>query len=328
MPYVSHAHNRIFYDVEGPADGPVYIMVNGLTQYASLWAPYVAALTACGFRVVTFDMLGQGHSDKPPLFISQDDQVEGLRALVEELGPGEVYLAGISFGGLIALRYAARYPETLRGLVAMSTFAELPPQLKLLGTALRNGLVLGGISYLQDLLFPMNLSDEWLGAHMGELEAIKRPGWLTNDVYALQNLMESFVEFEPLTPELPKITLPTMILNGEFDFLTPRHLHDTLRRGIPDSALVLVPHAYHAFTLEKPGLTAMLLRRFVEHVEAGTFVGGGSIWIAPETEDGPFRRFPAGFDPLRALPARLPQTPSPKDDPPDAPASSAPESLP
>lgn len=302
MPYIAHADHRVFYEIEGPAEGPVYVMVNGLTQYASLWRPYVEALTSGGFRVATFDLLGQGHSDKPALFISQDDQVAILRALVAEFDGCKVFLAGISFGGLIALRYATRYPDTLAGLVAMSTFAELPPQLELIGAALRNGLVLGGISYLQDLLLPMNLSDAWLGAHMADLAAIKRPGWLNNDVYALQNLMESFVGFTPITPDLPNITVPTLILNGEFDFLTPRPLHDTLRRGIPDSALVIVPRAYHAFTLERPGLTAMLLRRFARDVEAGSFVGGGSIWIAPEADDGEVLPFPAGFDPMRALP--------------------------
>ena len=65
--------------------------------------------------------------------------------------------------------------------------------------------------------------------------------------------MESFLDFQPLTPQLASIAVPTMILNGEFDFLTPRALHETLRVQIPDSALVIIPHAYHAFTLEKAG---------------------------------------------------------------------------
>ena len=99
---------------------------------------------------------------------------------------------------------------------------ELSPQLQLLGNALRTGLILGGTSYLQDLLLPMNLSDAWLGPQLKNLEAIKRQGWQINDVYALQNLMESFLDFEPLlTDQLGRIRVPTKILNGEFDFLTP-----------------------------------------------------------------------------------------------------------
>ena len=70
----------------------------------------------------------------------------------------------------------------------------------LIGNALRTGLILGGTSYLQDLLLPMNLSDSWLKPLLGNLDAVKRQGWLVNDVYALQNLMESFLDFEPLTP--------------------------------------------------------------------------------------------------------------------------------
>jgi pimeloyl-ACP methyl ester carboxylesterase len=302
MPFLALGSYRIRYELEGPERGPAYVLVNGLTQYAELWGAYRGALAAKGFRVATFDLLGQGASDKPALFISQDDQVAALALLIDQLEP-PVFLSGISFGGLIALRYAIERSDRLAGLVAMSAFAELSPQLLLLGSALRTGLILGGTGYLQDLLLPMNLSDAWLGPQLGNLEAIKRQGWLTNDIYALQNLMESFLDFKPLTPQLSSISVPTMILNGEFDFLTPRALHETLRIRIPDSALVIIPHAYHAFTLEKPALTADLLSRFAEEVLAGKWKGNRSVWIAPEKAGDPLIPFPPGHDHLRAIPS-------------------------
>jgi 3-oxoadipate enol-lactonase len=302
MPFLAHGSYRIRYELEGPEDGPAYVLVNGLTQYAELWAGYRSALVARGFRIATFDLLGQGASDKPGLFISQDDQVAALGLLIDRLGRGPVFLSGISFGGLIALRYAITHSDRLAGLVAMSSFAELSPQLLLLGNALRTGLILGGTSYLQDLLLPMNLSDAWLGPQLGNLEAVKRQGWLVNDVYALQNLMESFLDFKPLTSQLSAITIPTMILNGEFDFLTPRSLHETLRVNIPDSALVIIPRAYHAFTLEKPELTVELLARFAKEVLARNWKGGKSVWIAPEETDGALIPFPSDQDHLRAIP--------------------------
>jgi pimeloyl-ACP methyl ester carboxylesterase len=302
MPFLALGSYRIRYELEGPERGPAYVLVNGLTQYAELWAAYRDALVAKGFRVATFDLLGQGASDKPALFISQDDQVAALGLLIDQLKP-PIFLGGISFGGLIALRYAIEHPDRLAGLVAMSAFAELSPQLLLIGNALRTGLILGGTSYLQDLLLPMNLSDAWLGPQLGNLEAIKRQGWLTNDVYALQNLMESFLDFKPLTTQLSSISVPTMILNGEFDFLTPRALHETLRLQIPDSALVIIPRAYHAFTLEKPELTADLLSRFAENVLSGKWNGNRSVWIAPENAGDPIIPFPKGHDHLRAIPA-------------------------
>ena len=304
MAFLAYGAHRIRYDLEGPRDGPVYVLVNGLTQYAELWASYRDMLIGRHFRVATFDLLGQGASDKPELFISQADQVEALHRLIGELGGHPVFLGGISFGALIAIKYAIEHGEQLSGLVPMSAFAELSPQLMLLGNALRAGLILGGTSYLQDLLLPMNLSDAWLKPLLGKLDAVKRQGWLINDVYALQNLMESFLDFQPLTPLLSSIKIPTMILNGEFDFLTPRSLHETLRVGIPDSSLVIVPNAYHAFTLEKAALTADLLARFAEDVLANRWQGGKAVWIAPDEPGGKMIPFPTGYDHLRAIPVR------------------------
>ncbi|ANW01177.1 alpha/beta fold hydrolase [Bradyrhizobium icense] len=302
MPFLAYGSHRIRYGLDGPKDAPAYVFVNGLTQYAELWTPYREALISRGFRVATFDLLGQGASDKPELFISQDDQVDALRLLIGELGSGPVFLSGISFGGLIALRYAIEHGDRLAGLIPMSAFAELSPQLLLLGNALRTGLILGGTGYLQDLLLPMNLSDSWLKPLLSNLDAVKRQGWLINDVYALQNLMESFLDFQPLSPLLSSIKTPTMILNGEFDFLTPRSLHETLRIGIPDSSLVIIPKAYHAFTLEKAALTADLLARFAEDVLAKRWQGNKAIWIAPDEPGGEMMPFPAGYDHLRAIP--------------------------
>lgn len=304
MPWLEYKSRRIHYELAGPHEGPACVLVNGLTQYVRLWQPFRDALVARGFHVVSFDMLGQGQSDKPSLFIEQDDQVAVLGELIRKLGERPIFVAGISFGGVIALRHAIEHGDTIAGLIPMSSFAEIPSQLFLLGSALRTGLILGGTTFLQDLLFPMNFSSEWLESKRDLIGLATHRGWLVNDVYALQNLMESFLDFEPLTPQLSSIRVPTMILNGEFDFLTPRPLQETLRTNIPDSALVIVQRAYHAFTLEKPELTAYLVSRFAEDVMAGRWRGKGAILVAPETIDGNFTPFPAGFDHMRAIPVR------------------------
>jgi pimeloyl-ACP methyl ester carboxylesterase len=71
---------------------------------------------------------------------------------------------------------------------------------------------------------------------------------------------------------------------------------------IPNSALVTIPKAYHAFTLEKGALTAELLARFAENVLAGTWQGNKAVWIAPDDPGGELMPFPAGYDHLRAIP--------------------------
>jgi 3-oxoadipate enol-lactonase len=311
MPWLACKSRRIHYELTGPEDGPACVLVNGLSQYVKVWMPFRDGLVARGFCVASYDMLGQGQSDKPRLFIEQSDQVEVLRDLIASLAPRPVFLGGISFGGVIALRYAIEHPGTIAGLVPMSSFAEMPPQLMRLGTALHTALILGGTTYLQDLLFPMNFSNAWLEANTDLIRLATHRGWLINDLYALQSLMESFLNFKPLTPKLAAIHVPTMILSGEFDFLTPRPLQDSLRVHIPDSALVIIPRAYHAFTLERAELAAYLMARFAEDVMAGRWHGKKTIWVAPEDVGGELTPFPEGFDHLRSIPVRLPTAPQP-----------------
>ena len=306
MPWLTCKSGRIHYELTGPEHGPACVLVNGLTQYVKLWMPFRDGLVARGFQVASYDMLGQGQSDKPRLFIEQEDQVDVLRELIASLGPRPIFVGGISFGGVIALRYAIEHPDTVAGLVPMSSFAEVPPQLMRLGIAMRTGLILGGTTYLQDLLFPMNFSNAWLQAKADIIGFATHRGWLINDVYALQNLMDSFLNFEPLTAKLGAIRAPTMIVTGEFDFLVPRPLQDSLRAHIPNSSLVIIPRAYHAFTLERADLAAYVMARFAEDVMSARFPGKKSIWIAPEEVGGELSPFPTGFDHLRSIPVRLP----------------------
>jgi len=94
--------------------------------------------------------------------------------------------------------------------------------------------------------------------------------------------MESYVSFQPFVHELAKIQCPTLILNGEFDFLTPRLCHDTLRQNIRSSRLMIVPRAFHAFTLEYPELTVRIVEAFVRSVLEGKWQGDQSVWVASE----------------------------------------------
>jgi 3-oxoadipate enol-lactonase len=95
----------------GPEDGPASALVNGLTQYLKLWIPFRDALVARGFRVASYDMLGQGQSDKPRLFIEQHEGVEVLRNLIGSLETRPVFVGSISFGGAdcLALRHRASW---------------------------------------------------------------------------------------------------------------------------------------------------------------------------------------------------------------------------
>jgi len=301
MPTTQYGHHQVHYELTGEAGRPVITFLNGLTQNANLWTSYADYFVPRGYRVLAYDMLGQGRSSKPVIDIPLAAHADMLDQLLTELAIDRTHLASISFGGIIALDFAIRYGRRLHSLVAMSTFAELTPQLEFLGAVMTQGLTDVGLPYLQSMLYPMNMSSQWIAANRERIPAMKRAGYIGNDGYAMQNLMESFVKFKPLTPELHKIKVPTLIMNGEFDFFTPRECHELIRKEVTNSRLLIIQRAYHAFTLEMPAVTMRQIEIFLEQVSSGSWKGDQSVWIAADDPAAAEQWLPCAGDWRRAV---------------------------
>jgi pimeloyl-ACP methyl ester carboxylesterase len=301
MPTAYFGHHQVNYELVGEAGMPVITFLNGLTQNANLWKAYADYFVPRGYRVLAYDMLGQGRSSKPVIDIPLAGHADMLASLLDQLDIEKIHLASISFGGIIALDFAIRHGKRLHSLVAMSTFAELTPQLEMLGAVMTQGLTDVGLPYLQSMLYPMNMSSAWIAANRERIPAMKRAGYIGNDGYAMQNLMESFVSFKPLTPDLHKIKVPTLVMNGEFDFFTPRECHEVIRKHVANSRLVIIPRAYHAFTLEMPAVTMRQIEVFLEQVRSGTWQGDQSVWLASEDAAAAEPCLPVAGDWLRAV---------------------------
>lgn len=301
MAFLTLSNHQIRYELAGEADGIPLVFVNGLTQAAHLWGPYVPYLVERGFRVLTFDMLGQGESDKPLLSAGFERHAAIMASLIDKLEMDRPFVAGISYGGAVALHYAISYPDKLRGLVAMGAFSEMDARLKWIGENLFVGLAAVGTEYLQNLFMPYNFSSAWLEKNEAIIPTLRRRGYNLNDQYALQNLMEAAAKSSSFSSELPLITVPTLVINGEYDYITPRRLHDILRAGIKRSRLVVVQHACHAFTLEFPDITMRLIYDFALKVGRNEWPGDQTTWIANDDPTGEPLYLPVLGDHLRAI---------------------------
>lgn len=299
---------NVYYELYGREGDPCLTIVNGLSMRTTHWAPYFKLLPQLGIRVLSYDMLGQGQSSKPILGLDFEDHARVLKKLHDHLGIKNPYVLGISFGGVVVLKYAVMYPNGLRGLIPVSTFSELDPQLNGHATNLYLGLARVGFEFYLDLLMPLNFTNDWLEKNHEMISVIKRVGASSNELFGIQNLMESLRDFTSMTHELKHIKVPTLILNGEYDALTPRHLHDVIRREVKNSRMMIIQRMCHAFTLEIPELTSHILADFVRTVEAGRWRGDQSVWIANEDVGASEVAFPyPPGDHLRFIP--MPQTP-------------------
>jgi pimeloyl-ACP methyl ester carboxylesterase len=302
MPIFENNNYEVYYEFTGDKNAPVIVFVNGLTQRVMHWKVYQEYFNKIGYGVLLFDMMEQGQSLKPALFIDFQSNEKSIALLLDYLKIKKAYIAGISFGGVVVLRFAIDYPGYVKGIIPISTFSEMDDKLFLIGSNLYEGMTQIGFEYLVKLFSMWNFSNEYLHKMGEKFEVVIRDSFANNDVYAIQNLMESLLRFRNFTHELNKIKAPTLILNGEYDSLTPREYHEKLRINIKNSKLILMQHVCHAFTIEIPEITTRIIKDFIEQVEQGSWKGDQSVLIATDDPKSETLFYPCEGDHTRCIP--------------------------
>ncbi|GAA3245061.1 haloalkane dehalogenase [Pseudonocardia petroleophila] len=115
---------RMAWVEDGPADGPVALLLHGEPSWSFLHRTMIPVLAAAGLRVLAPDLVGFGRSDKPAEIgdHSYARHVEWVRALLfDVLDLRGVTLVGQDWGGLIGLRLVAEHPDRFAGVVAANT---------------------------------------------------------------------------------------------------------------------------------------------------------------------------------------------------------------
>jgi haloalkane dehalogenase len=115
---------RVGYVEDGPADGPVVLLLHGEPTWSYLYRSMLPVLAARGLRAIALDLVGFGRSDKPADVADHTyaRQVEWVRsAAFDALDLRDVTLVGQDWGGLIGLRLATEQPDRFAGLVAANT---------------------------------------------------------------------------------------------------------------------------------------------------------------------------------------------------------------
>lgn len=115
---------RMAYVEDGPADGPVVLLLHGEPTWSFLYRQMLPVLAAAGLRAIAVDLVGFGRSDKPTEMsqYTYARQVEWVRSLVfDVLDLSGITLLGQDWGGLIGLRLAAENPDRFAALVAANT---------------------------------------------------------------------------------------------------------------------------------------------------------------------------------------------------------------
>lgn len=171
--------------------------------------------------------------------------------------PGSVVTVGHSLGGAIALRHALKYAAQLAGLVLVGTGARLRVREELLA-ALAHDYPAAVETLLQGYFGPDTEPKLVLGTRR---KLLRLPNTLTLHDFALCN------DFDAMS-DVANITLPTLLIFGSGDPLTPPKYGEWLAAHLPDARLEIVPSSGHMFPLTQPTVVNGLLRSFVAALKA------------------------------------------------------------
>ena len=248
---------EVSYTEDGPADAPVVVLSNSLGATRGMWDPQVPAL-AERYRVVAYDTRGHGDSPSPAGPYSLDDLVDDVLALLDRLGVQKAHVAGLSLGGMTALRLAAREPARVDRLVALATSAKPDPQGFLDRAAAARS---GGTAPLAPTVVSRWLTPAYAAEHpdlVARLEAMIVAA--DDEGYALCCEVVAAVD---LREDLGRITAPTLVVSGAEDPALPPPHQQAIAEGIAGASLVSVSPGAHLPNLEQPlEVTGALLGHF------------------------------------------------------------------
>ena len=217
------------------------------------------------YRCVAFDFRGQGQSEVTRSGYDMATLYEDAIALIEQLGCAPCHFLGLSMGGFIGLRLAARHPELLRSLLPLETTADPEPsenvakykQLTFVARWFGLGLVV-------DRVMPVMFGRTFLG---DPARALERREWRhrmsENHQLGITRATTGVITRQGIESEVDKITVPTLILVGEEDVAVPPIHSQRLHERIAGSRLEIIPRAGHTSTVEEPTAVNSAITNFL-----------------------------------------------------------------
>jgi 3-oxoadipate enol-lactonase len=250
----------VAYSVDGPAGAPVVVLSNSLGATRGMWGPQVPAL-AERYRVVTYDSRGHGESPAPAGPYSLDDLADDVVALLDEVGARRAHVVGLSIGGMVGMRLAARDPDRVDRLAVLCTSAKPEPQGFLdRAVAVRSG----GTAPIAPTVVGRWLTPAYAAEHpdlVARLEAMIAGA--DDEGYAACCEVVAGVD---LREDLGRITAPTLVVSGADDAALPPEHQRLIADRIAGAELLTVAPAAHLANLER---TLEVTGALLAHLDAG-----------------------------------------------------------
>jgi 3-oxoadipate enol-lactonase len=251
---------EIAYEVTGA--GPTLLLLHAFPLGLSMWDAQVAALSAT-HRVVRFDARGFGGSAPGEGPLTMERIADDGAALLDLLGIERAVVGGCSMGGYAAFAFVRRHRQRLAGLVLQDTRAGADTAEAMANRAALAARVLAeGAAAAVEAFLP-KLVGETTHRERPDLVAGLRERILATSPQGIANSLHGLASRADSRGTLPTIAVPTLVLVGAEDVLTPPSEATTMAAAIPRARLDVIPRAGHLANLESPAAVNAALRAFL-----------------------------------------------------------------
>lgn len=255
------------YELSGPQDGPLVVLVHGFSVPYYVWDPTVIGLNAAGFQVLRYDLFGRGYSDRPDVDYTLDLFVRQLSQLTGAVVPDKAFnLVGLSMGGPIVSAYANRNPAHVLSLALVAPETQpvtagtiFPMNVPLLGEWVMKVYMVPVYlpsSQAADAFNPAMLPD-WEKRYRQQMEY---KGFLKALLSTIRHLpqMDALGEYR----QLAQSGIPVLLIWGEEDQSVTYDAIIKARQALPQAEYLQLAQTGHLPHFEKADLVNAALVKF------------------------------------------------------------------
>jgi pimeloyl-ACP methyl ester carboxylesterase len=230
--------------------GPALVLLHGYVgDGRTTWRPQLDELSD-EFTVIAWDAPGAGRSTDPPMGFGLEAYADCLAGFLDRLGLNNASVAGLSFGGILALALQRRHSAVSSALILASAYAgwagSLPPELAeqrlRQALALADGTPEAFVGALLPTMFSKEMPRETVDAFRASMQAFHPRGFRAM----------ARASAEDVRDVLPRVDVPTLLVYGDRDVRAPLTVAETLHAAISGSRLVVLPDAGHVCNIEAP----------------------------------------------------------------------------
>lgn len=267
MPSIQTNTTELYYEEAGT--GPETIVFShGLLWSGRMFAAQVEALKS-HYRVITYDHRGQGRSPVTEEGYDMDTLTEDAVGLITALNAGPCHFVGLSMGGFVGMRLAARYPKLVKSLVLMETSAQPEPEENVPNYTMLNTLVkLLGVWAVKKPVMKIMFGQKFL---QDKSRADLRKKWgkeLTSNRKTITRAVKGVISRKGVQEELKRIHCPVLVMVGDQDVATVPAKARFIQQHIEGAELVIIPGAGHSSSIEEPDFVNSTLQRFLRKPKA------------------------------------------------------------